>query len=136
MAQPVQNQPQGMSNQSFIRHDDYSNLHWICFLFMQGFLNILDSCDNTVYENCGLLECMLLCFSAAQWMAPPQAPPNCPPGLEYLALVDQLLVQQKTELVEGMLCARYKVFFTVLSASIGLRSLVAFVAILLRHPKH
>ena len=37
----------------------------------------------------------------AQWMAPPQAPPNCPPGLEYLALVDQLLVQQKTELLEG-----------------------------------
>lgn len=31
----------------------------------------------------------------------PQAPPNCPPGLEYLAMVDQVLIQQKTELVEG-----------------------------------
>jgi len=40
---------------------------------------------------------------AAQWMAAPQAPPNCPPGLEYLALVDQLLVQQKTELVEAFI---------------------------------
>ena len=52
MAQPVQNQPQGMLNQSFIIHDDYSNLHRICFLFMPGFLNILGSCDNAVHENC------------------------------------------------------------------------------------
>jgi hypothetical protein len=28
-------------------------------------------------------------------------PPNCPRGLEYLAHVDQLLVQQKVELLEG-----------------------------------
>ncbi|XP_067949127.1 phospholipid scramblase 1-like isoform X2 [Watersipora subatra] len=38
-----------------------------------------------------------------QWMSAPQAPPNCPPGLEYLALVDQLLVHQKTELLEAFI---------------------------------
>lgn len=27
---------------------------------------------------------------------------NCPPGLEYLASVDQLLVQQKVELIEAI----------------------------------
>ena len=34
----------------------------------------------------------------------PQAggvPANCPPGLEYLTQVDQLLVQQQVELLEG-----------------------------------
>ncbi|KAF6020102.1 hypothetical protein EB796_021599 [Bugula neritina] len=36
-------------------------------------------------------------------MAAPQAPPNCPPGLEYLALVDQLLVHQQTELLEAFI---------------------------------
>ena len=29
--------------------------------------------------------------------------PGCPPGLEYLTQVDQLLVQQKVELLEGMI---------------------------------
>lgn len=30
----------------------------------------------------------------------PQGPANCPPGLEYLSLIDQLLVHQKVELLE------------------------------------
>lgn len=34
------------------------------------------------------------------WMPAPQAPPNCPPGLEYLCQVDQLLVKQKIEGLE------------------------------------
>ena len=37
----------------------------------------------------------------AQWMQAPQAGPNCPPGLEYLTQVDQLLVHQQVELFEG-----------------------------------
>lgn len=34
------------------------------------------------------------------WMQAPQGIPNCPPGLEYLAQIDQLLVRQKVELLE------------------------------------
>ena len=33
--------------------------------------------------------------------APNQVPANCPPGLEYLAQVDQLLVKQKLEGLES-----------------------------------
>ncbi|XP_022096954.1 phospholipid scramblase 2-like [Acanthaster planci] len=35
-----------------------------------------------------------------QWMPHPQAVPGCPPGLEYLTQVDQLLVHQQVELFE------------------------------------
>ena len=37
----------------------------------------------------------------AQWMPRPQGIAGCPPGLEYLTQIDQLLVQQKVELMEG-----------------------------------
>ena len=33
---------------------------------------------------------------------PPSAPENCPPGLEYLTQVDQLLIKQQVELLEGI----------------------------------
>eukprot|EP00794_Sanderia_malayensis_P002857 gene2857-3303_t len=36
-----------------------------------------------------------------QWMPIPQAPPGCPPGLEYLCQIDQLLVKQQVELLEA-----------------------------------
>ena len=37
-----------------------------------------------------------------QWMLPPGGGiPNCPPGLEYLTAVDQLLIHQKVELLEA-----------------------------------
>ncbi len=36
-----------------------------------------------------------------QWMQAPQAPVGCPPGLEYLTEVDQLLVHQQIELLES-----------------------------------
>ena len=35
------------------------------------------------------------------WMPAPQAPVGCPPGLEYLSQIDQLLVHQQVELLEG-----------------------------------
>lgn len=41
-----------------------------------------------------------LLFSGG-WMNIPQGIPNCPPGLEYLTTIDQLLVKQKVELLEA-----------------------------------
>ncbi|XP_065841128.1 phospholipid scramblase 1-like [Oscarella lobularis] len=39
--------------------------------------------------------------TAVQWMPAPEAgPPDCPPGLEYLTQIDQLLVHQQVELLE------------------------------------
>ncbi|XP_045527319.1 phospholipid scramblase 1 isoform X2 [Pieris brassicae] len=35
------------------------------------------------------------------WMTIPQGLSNCPPGLEYLSLIDQLLIHQKVELLEA-----------------------------------
>ncbi|XP_073530757.1 phospholipid scramblase 2-like isoform X1 [Phyllobates terribilis] len=38
------------------------------------------------------------------WMPPPPAAdPNCPPGLEYLCQIDQLLVHQQVELLEALI---------------------------------
>ncbi|KAL1399911.1 hypothetical protein pipiens_007860 [Culex pipiens pipiens] len=39
--------------------------------------------------------------SEGGWMTIPQGIPNCPPGLEYLTSIDQLLVHQKVELLEA-----------------------------------
>ncbi|CAG9855392.1 unnamed protein product [Phyllotreta striolata] len=39
---------------------------------------------------------------AGGWMNMPQGIPNCPPGLEYLTMIDQLLVQQKVEVLEAL----------------------------------
>ncbi|XP_072036588.1 phospholipid scramblase 1-like [Amphiura filiformis] len=38
--------------------------------------------------------------TGAQWMPAPQGGNNCPPGLEYLTQIDQLLVHQQVELFE------------------------------------
>ena len=37
------------------------------------------------------------------WMTKPQPIPGCPVGLEYLTSIDQLLVKQQIELLEGKL---------------------------------
>ena len=37
---------------------------------------------------------------ATQWMQRPEVP-GCPPGLEYLTMVDQILAHQAVELLEG-----------------------------------
>lgn len=74
--------------------------------------------DLKTYKNFLLVKVYLLIFSVQPyqpgmpagpggpmgpgWMAMPHAPPpNCPPGLEYLSQIDQLLVKQKTEILEG-----------------------------------
>jgi hypothetical protein len=35
------------------------------------------------------------------WMPLPQGLENCPAGLEYLSMIDQLVVQQQVEALEG-----------------------------------
>ena len=40
-------------------------------------------------------------------MQAPAVIPNCPPGLEYLTQIDQLLIKQQVELLEGMLNSVY-----------------------------
>ena len=35
-------------------------------------------------------------------MARPETIPGCPPGLEYLTQIDQLLVHKQVELLEGI----------------------------------
>ncbi|KAM4040405.1 phospholipid scramblase 2-like isoform 1-T4 [Anomaloglossus baeobatrachus] len=37
------------------------------------------------------------------WMPAPPADPNCPPGLEYMTQIDQLLVHQQVELLEALI---------------------------------
>ncbi|XP_076335310.1 phospholipid scramblase 2-like [Tachypleus tridentatus] len=37
--------------------------------------------------------------AASQWIS---CPPNCTPGLEYLSMIDQLLVQQNVEILEAL----------------------------------
>ena len=47
-------------------------------------------------------------------MVPAQPPPGCPPGLQYLTMVDQLVVKQKVEVLEAFTGFetknKYKVF--------------------------
>lgn len=60
----------------------------------------------------------------------PQGPPNCPPGLEYLTMIDQLLVHQKVEILEG--CSSFYLslhlltltftYITLISALVGFES--------------
>ena len=47
-------------------------------------------------------------FIQVNWMPMPEnVAPGCPPGLEYLTQVDQLLVHQQIELLECMLKLRF-----------------------------
>ena len=39
--------------------------------------------------------------TGVQWMPKPAVIPGCPPGLEYLTQVDQLLIHQQVEMLEG-----------------------------------
>ncbi|KAJ8940147.1 hypothetical protein NQ314_010814 [Rhamnusium bicolor] len=43
----------------------------------------------------------------------PQGIPNCPPGLEYLTMIDQLLVHQKVEVLEALTGFESKNKFTI-----------------------
>jgi uncharacterized protein YxjI len=47
------------------------------------------------------------------WMNIPQGQVNCPPGLEYLTMIDQLLVHQKVELLEALTGFETKNKYTV-----------------------
>lgn len=45
----------------------------------------------------------MLNFTWQFQMQQPVVPLNCPPGLEYLTMVDQILIHQKVEMLEGVL---------------------------------
>ncbi|KFM72046.1 Phospholipid scramblase 2, partial [Stegodyphus mimosarum] len=47
------------------------------------------------------------------WMPVPTGIPVCPPGLEYLTMIDQLLVHQKVELLEAILSFETKNKYTI-----------------------
>ena len=60
--------------------------------------------------------------------APLRAPPATyvgPPGLEYLAMVDQLIIKQKVELVEAFIgfesANKYKVFYAKEDSNCSIR---------------
>ena len=44
------------------------------------------------------------------WMQRPQLIPGCPPGLEYLTQIDQLLVKQQFEILESLYIAKNLLF--------------------------
>ena len=48
-------------------------------------------------------------------MQRPDAPPGCPPGLEYLTLLDQVLVKQQVELLEAVIGFETKNKYKVLN---------------------
>ena len=42
-----------------------------------------------------------------EWMSVPSNVPSCPPGLEYLTHLDQLLIFQQVEIFEGKMFIEY-----------------------------
>nr|XP_060623746.1 phospholipid scramblase 2-like [Anolis sagrei ordinatus] len=51
--------------------------------------------------------------NGAMWMPAPPPPANCPPGLEYLSQIDQILIHQQIELLEILTgfetCNKYEI---------------------------
>lgn len=46
----------------------------------------------------------IIAFCLGGWMnLPTKIPADCPPGLQYLSSIDQLLVHQQVELLEGII---------------------------------
>ena len=83
-------------------------------VFLKGVIKI---CMNT-FSYLLVRICCLLTGVPAQpgqlvWMPVPQAPIGCPPGLEYLACIDQVLVQQQVELLEGQSMRKLFLLITV-----------------------
>lgn len=65
------------------------------------------------------------------WMNIPLGIPNCPPGLEYLTSIDQLLVKQKVELLEAFTGFETNNKFTIKN-SLGQKVSVAIHEIVVR----
>ncbi len=70
----------------------------VLVIFIESLFSVL---QNTMYVY-------TILFLVAEKPAPPLMPapeliPGCPPGLEYLTQIDQLLVHQQIELLESKL---------------------------------
>lgn len=63
------------------------------------------TCIITRYHNNSIimrLPLIIIVVSEPNWMpVPEETIPGCPPGLEYLTKIDQLLVHQQIEVFEG-----------------------------------
>jgi len=78
---------------------DYRNILFPCYIyFLKKYVSVLlDTLNRRVEE----LYNLVAMAAPENWMQPPQQANATCPGLEYLTMVDQLLVHQKVELLEG-----------------------------------
>ena len=88
---------------------------------------MMETAPNVPPAPPGLRRLFLICCNflmffeiAVQWMQRPQAIPGCPPGLEYLTMIDKLLAQQKKDLLEGknlLSTCLFNIYFSIFQNS-------------------
>jgi len=61
-----------------------------------------------------------------EWMPTPAALPGCPPGLEYLALLDKVLIHQQIDLADLVMRNQYRKTKYVIKNSVGQQCYFAY----------
>lgn len=65
-------------------------------------------CQCVIHEKKLILQFLSVGVPGqVSWMPAPQVPMGCPQGLEYLSAVDQILIHQQVDLVEGSFVAKW-----------------------------